>query len=109
MIRIMDIVANKDNCCFLLLPKLIIVAKSTDMPTADTIKYLYVEGKIDVGTHHQAKKKDKIDQDSPKNKAVEIFFWVLNLSNKEIVKIILNPPIKSKRTYLLSLNVVKLA
>ena len=43
---------NRKDCCFRLLPKLMNVASSIEMPAAETIKYLYVVGNIDWGTHH---------------------------------------------------------
>lgn len=82
-------------------PMLIITASIIDIPTAETIKYLYIVGKIDVGTHHHAKRKEQIDQERPKNNPVDIFFCLKNLIMRKTAKMIEEPPIRTNKKYLL--------
>lgn len=72
-IKIRDTILNKENLVLKFFPNVISVAKRSDTPTAETIKYRWVVAKIDSGDLSQAKMNDEINQANEKNKAVVIF------------------------------------
>lgn len=67
-----DVILKKKILLFNFFPKAIIVAKKRDTPTAETIKYRWVEIRIDSGNLSQAKINDDINHVNEKNKAVVI-------------------------------------
>ena len=104
-IRMRNNILNRDILLLKFFPKVKIVAKRIDIPTAETVKYRCVEVKTDSGDLSQAKRNDNINHANEKNKVVIIFWSFLNLMINNVQINTATLPVKMYKSELFNVGI----